>query len=143
MAHPNITGYYGSFIEDGVLNVVMEYADNGSLFQLIQKSRQPFSEEQLLSFFAQLLLALEHLHSKKILHRDLKTKNVFVTKKGQIKLGDFGLSKVLGSQTSFAHSAVGTPYYLSPELCEGNPYVALYTLLSLPLSLLYSVREFQ
>ena len=122
MAHPNIIGYYGSFIEDGVLNVVMEYADNGSLFQLIQKCRQPFSEEQVLSFFVQLLLALEHLHNKKILHRDLKTKNVFVTKKGQIKLGDFGLSKVLGSQTSFAHSAVGTPYYLSPELCEGNPY---------------------
>lgn len=122
MAHPNIIGYYGSFIEDGVLNVVMEYADNGSLFQLIQKCRQPFSEEQVLSFFVQLLLSLEHLHNKKILHRDLKTKNVFVTKKGQIKLGDFGLSKVLGSQTSFAHSAVGTPYYLSPELCEGHPY---------------------
>ena len=83
MAHPNIIGYYGSFIEDGVLNVVMEYADNGSLFQLIQKCRQPFSEEQGLSFFVQLLLALEHLHNKKILHRDLKTKNVFVTKKGQ------------------------------------------------------------
>ena len=45
MAHPNIIGYYGSFIEDGVLNVVMEYTDNGSLFQLIQKCRQPFSEE--------------------------------------------------------------------------------------------------
>ena len=122
MAHPNIIGYYGSFIEDGVLNVVMEYSDNGSLFQLIQKCRQPFSEEQVLSFFVQLLLSLEHLHNKNILHRDLKTKNVFVTKKGQIKLGDFGLSKVLGSQTSFAHSAVGTPYYLSPELCEGHPY---------------------
>ena len=67
-------------------------------------------------------MSLQHLHDKKILHRDLKTKNIFVTKKGQVKLGDFGLSKMLGSATSFAQSAVGTPYYLSPELCEGKPY---------------------
>jgi NIMA (never in mitosis gene a)-related kinase len=70
----------------------------------------------------QLLLCLDYLHSKKILHRDLKTKNIFMTKKLQVKLGDFGLSKMMGSQTDFAQSAVGTPYYLSPELCEGKPY---------------------
>ena len=122
LAHPNVTAYYGSFVEDGVLNVVMEFADYGSLFHLIQKSKQPFTEEQLVSFFAQLLLSMRHIHSKKILHRDLKTKNVFITRRLQIKLGDFGLSKVLGPATSFAQSAVGTPYYLSPELCEGRPY---------------------
>lgn len=66
-------------------------------------------------------MALDHLHDKKILHRDLKTKNIFITKKNQVKLGDFGLSKMLGT-TSFAQSAVGTPYYLSPELCEGKRY---------------------
>lgn len=67
-------------------------------------------------------MALKYLHDKKILHRDIKTKNIFVTKAMQIKLGDFGLSKMLDSQVSFAQSAVGTPYYLSPELCEGRPY---------------------
>ncbi|KAK3267216.1 hypothetical protein CYMTET_24218 [Cymbomonas tetramitiformis] len=122
VAHPNIVGYFGSFMEDGILNVVMEYADNGSLFQHIQRAKAPFSEQEILSYTAQLVLALDHLHTARILHRDLKTKNVFMTKKGQIKLGDFGLSKMLGSQTSFAQSAVGTPYYLSPELCEGKPY---------------------
>mmetsp|Transcript_41345 Transcript_41345/g.50123 ORF Transcript_41345/g.50123 Transcript_41345/m.50123 type:complete len:723 (+) Transcript_41345:289-2457(+) len=122
LAHPNIVGYYGSFMEDGVLNVVMEYADNGSLFQHIQRAKSPFSESEILQMFAQLLLCLDYLHSKKILHRDLKTKNIFITKKAKIKLGDFGLSKILGSQTSFAQSAVGTPYYLSPELCEGKAY---------------------
>eukprot|EP00191_Tetraselmis_sp_GSL018_P018627 CAMPEP_0177591260 /NCGR_PEP_ID=MMETSP0419_2-20121207/7897_1 /TAXON_ID=582737 /ORGANISM="Tetraselmis sp., Strain GSL018" /LENGTH=724 /DNA_ID=CAMNT_0019081979 /DNA_START=126 /DNA_END=2300 /DNA_ORIENTATION=+ len=122
LGHPNITKYYGSFIEDGVLNVVMEYADNGSLFQHIQRARHPLSEAQIVKFFVQLLLALQHLHSKNILHRDIKTKNIFVTKRMQVKLGDFGLAKMLGSASSFAQSAVGTPYYLSPELCNGKPY---------------------
>jgi len=122
VAHPNITSYYGSFVQDSVLNVVMEYADNGSLFQHVQRAKQPFSEAQIVNFAAQMLLALQHLHEKNILHRDIKTKNIFVTKKMQIKLGDFGLSKMLGSPTSFAQSAVGTPYYLSPELCNGQPY---------------------
>lgn len=75
-----------------------------------------------MSFFAQLLLALQHLHQRKILHRDIKTKNVFVTKENKIKLGDFGLSKMLDASTSYTASAVGTPYYLSPELCEGKSY---------------------
>ena len=121
-AHPNVVGYFGSFMEDGVLNVVMEFADAGSLHQHIARAKSPFPEAQVTSYFAQLILALDHLHSMKVLHRDIKTKNVMMTRAGVVKLGDFGLSKVLGSQHSFASSAVGTPYYLSPELCEGKPY---------------------
>lgn len=146
LSHPTVITYHGSFLEDGMLNVVMEYADNGSLFQHIQRAREPFPEARqssgpprvrgnnltasppaplqpiIISVFAQLTMALKHLHSRKILHRDIKTKNIFVTRSMQIKLGDFGLSKMLESQVSFAQSAVGTPYYLSPELCEGKPY---------------------
>ncbi|CAG9467759.1 unnamed protein product [Pedinophyceae sp. YPF-701] len=120
--HPNIVAYYGSFIEDGVLNVVMEYADNGSLSDHITKASKMFAEDTVVSFFAQLLLAINHLHQRKILHRDIKTKNIFVTRRMQVKLGDFGLSKVLDTTAGFAQSAVGTPYYLSPELCQGRPY---------------------
>eukprot|EP00959_Pyramimonas_sp_CCMP1952_P015671 331693-Pyramimonas_sp.AAC.1 len=61
------------------------------------------------------------MHEKKVLHRDLKTKNIFLTRAGDVKLGDFGLSTILDHR-SMAQSAVGTPYYLSPELCEGKPY---------------------
>jgi NIMA (never in mitosis gene a)-related kinase len=77
----------------------MEYADNGNLFQYIQRAKEPLSEPHILRTFAQILLAMDHLHSKKIIHRDLKTKNIFLNQKTQIKLGDFGLSKVLGSVT--------------------------------------------
>lgn len=122
VAHPNIVAYYGSFVEDNILNVVMEYADNGSLFQHIQRAKAPFAESEILSIFAQLVSSLKYLHDKKILHRDLKTKNIFMTKKHKVKLGDFGLSKMMGNDISFASSAVGTPYYLSPELCEGKSY---------------------
>ena len=118
--HPNIVSYYGSFHSDGLINVVMEYADGGSLFTHIQKANAPFFEHQILSYAVQIFLALQHMHSKNILHRDLKSRNIFLTKSARIKLGDFGLSKIMNSNASFASSAVGTPYYMSPELCRGT-----------------------
>ena len=66
LAHPNIVAYYGSFVEDSVLNVVMEYADGGSLFHYIQKARQPLPEAQVLDWFAQMVAALRHMQSKKV-----------------------------------------------------------------------------
>ena len=89
----------------------------------MQRSKEPLAEEDIVHVFTQLLLALDHLHDRRILHRDLKTKNIFITTRNEVKLGDFGLSKMLGgSGSGFAQSAVGTPYYLSPELCEGKRY---------------------
>jgi NIMA (never in mitosis gene a)-related kinase len=70
-----------------------------------------------------LVLALKHIHEHKILHRDLKSQNIFLTADNEIvKLGDFGISKVLESTHEFAKTALGTPYYLSPEVCLGHRY---------------------
>ena len=91
--------------------------------------------------FVQLLLSLQHVHSKQILHRDLKTQNILLNKdRDVVKIGDFGISKVLSSKSK-AFTVVGTPCYISPELCEGKPYnqksdiwavgCVLYELLSL------------
>lgn len=67
-------------------------------------------------------LALQHLHGKKVLHRDFKTPNIFLTKENVIKVGDFGVAKALDHTLDKASTQIGTPYYLSPELCHGQPY---------------------
>jgi len=65
---------------------------------------------------------MKHVHDRKVLHRDLKTQNIFLTSAKIVKLGDFGISKVLQSTMECAQTAIGTPYYLSPEICENKPY---------------------
>jgi NIMA (never in mitosis gene a)-related kinase 1/4/5 len=67
-------------------------------------------------------LALEYVHGRKVLHRDLKTQNIFLTGNNTVKLGDFGISKVLENTNRAAMTVVGTPYYMSPEVCQNSPY---------------------
>nr|XP_033778339.1 LOW QUALITY PROTEIN: serine/threonine-protein kinase Nek8 [Geotrypetes seraphini] len=121
--HPNIIEYYENFLEDKALMIVMEYAPGGTLAQYIQKRcNSLLDEDTILHFFVQILLALHHVHTKLILHRDLKTQNILLDKHQMIvKIGDFGISKILSSKSK-AYTVVGTPCYISPELCEGKPY---------------------
>ncbi|XP_034556633.1 serine/threonine-protein kinase Nek8 isoform X2 [Notolabrus celidotus] len=95
----------------------------GTLADYIQKRcNSLLDEETILHFFVQILLALYHVHNKLILHRDLKTQNILLDKHQMIvKIGDFGISKILVSKSK-AYTVVGTPCYISPELCEGKPY---------------------
>lgn len=65
---------------------------------------------------------MKHIHDRKIIHRDLKGQNVFLTKKGIIQIGDFGIAKVLAATMAKAKTCVGTPYYLSPEVVQSQPY---------------------
>ena len=78
-------------------------------------------EDKIWPFFILTCLGLQYLHTRKILHRDIKTMNLFLTKKNELKIGDLGVAKTLKNQ-NFARTIVGTPYYLSPELCEEKPY---------------------
>ncbi|XP_054128177.1 serine/threonine-protein kinase Nek5 isoform X3 [Melozone crissalis] len=102
----------------------MEYCDGGDLMKRINMQHGVlFDEDQILSWFVQISLGLKHIHDKKILHRDVKAQNVFLSNNGRVaKLGDFGIARQLNSTTEFAHTCVGTPYYLSPEICENRPY---------------------
>ncbi|KAH0789248.1 CAMK family protein kinase [Histomonas meleagridis] len=122
--HPNIVAYKGSFIEDNKLYIMMEYVDGGDLGQKIKNATAPFEESQILNWFVQICLAIKHIHDRKIIHRDLKAENVFLMKNGMVKLGDFGVSKILDNTSQFAKTAIGTPYYISPELCQGMEYNA-------------------
>lgn len=97
----------------------------GDLAYHVKKMRQKgehFSEDLIMQWFVQLCLALEYIHKRKILHRDLKSQNIFLTKNNTIKLGDFGISKVLEHTNDQALTVQGTPYYMSPEVCQSKPY---------------------
>uniref|UniRef100_A0A8C2CAV3 non-specific serine/threonine protein kinase n=1 Tax=Cyprinus carpio TaxID=7962 RepID=A0A8C2CAV3_CYPCA len=123
MSHPNIVQYKESFEESGCLYIVMAYCEGGDLFKKINNQRGTlFPEEQILDWFVQICLALKHVHDRKILHRDIKSQNIFLTKDGTIQLGDFGIARVLNSTVELARTCIGTPYYLSPEICENKPY---------------------
>ncbi|XP_041129911.1 serine/threonine-protein kinase Nek1-like isoform X2 [Polyodon spathula] len=95
MKHPNFVQYKESFEESGCLYIVMDYCEGGDLFKRINNQKPVlFSEDQ----------------------------NIFLTKDGTIQLGDFGIARVLNSTVELARTCIGTPYYLSPEICENKPY---------------------
>nr|XP_020754670.1 serine/threonine-protein kinase Nek5 isoform X5 [Odocoileus virginianus texanus] len=124
MKHPNIVTFFSSFQENNRLFIVMEYCDGGDLMKRIRRQRGVlFSEDQILSWFVQISLGLKHIHDRKVLHRDIKTQNIFLSKNGMVaKLGDFGIARVLNNTMELARTCVGTPYYLSPEICQNKPY---------------------
>ena len=121
--HPNIVKYEGSFFHNDMFHIVMEYCEGGDLAGIIKsRTSRPFSETQILDWFVQLSMAVDYVHSEHILHRDLKSNNVFVTANNIIKLGDFGIARVLDRTLEQAKTVIGTPYYMSPEVCESKPY---------------------
>ena len=125
--HPHIIGYVTTFEENGLTNIVMEFAAGGDLARLIAKRSKEkgarFTETEMRRYAVQLGGALEYLHGEvHLLHRDIKPKNVFLSGDGDVRLGDFGLSKVLKEVSGVAETQVGTPLYMSPELCAGKPY---------------------
>jgi len=124
LSHPNIIRFKDAYkTKKEKLCIVMEYADHGDLQGAIEaRNGKYFSESQVIDWFVQICLALKHCHDRKILHRDLKSQNIFLTKNGRAKLGDFGIAKVLKKTCDNARSIVGTPYYLSPEIVNNTPY---------------------
>lgn len=128
LRHPNVINYVDSFLarKSDHLCIVMEFADGGDLSSKVKNAHGVhFSQEQVLDWAIQIALALQHITSKRILHRDVKTQNVFLTSDGLCKLGDFGIARTLASTFDQAHTFVGTPYYLSPELILERPYDAM------------------
>ena len=122
---PFVISYKESFIDekDQTLCIVMEYADEGDLFQkitLYKKLHVTFDENDVWKIFIQITKGLHDLHEFNILHRDLKSANVFLFRDGTAKLGDLNVSKI--SFRGLGCTQTGTPYYASPEVWKDNPY---------------------
>ncbi|XP_045143011.1 serine/threonine-protein kinase Nek5 [Echinops telfairi] len=122
--HGLIQKYGLNMCQSNSLFIVMEYCDGGDLMERIRRQHGLlFREDQILGWFVQISLGLKHIHDRKILHRDVKAQNIFLSKNGTVaKLGDFGIARVLNTSTELARTWVGTPYYLSPEICQKQPY---------------------
>ena len=124
--HPNVIGYKEAFWDEqgSSLNIVMEYADDGDLESKIVQMRKEggmFNESLIWSYSIQMIEGLKALHDKKIMHRDIKSANIFLVKdKHQCKIGDMNVSKVIKEKV--LRTQTGTPYYASPEVWKDEPY---------------------
>uniref|UniRef100_A0A3B4DPD0 non-specific serine/threonine protein kinase n=1 Tax=Pygocentrus nattereri TaxID=42514 RepID=A0A3B4DPD0_PYGNA len=123
LQHHNIIAYFNHFLDKNTLLIELEYCNGGNLYDKInQQKGKLFTEEVVIWYLYQIASAVAHIHKAGVLHRDIKTLNIFLTKTNLIKLGDYGLAKKLDSEYSMAETCVGTPYYMSPELCQGVKY---------------------
>ena len=121
--HPNIVRYYDRIVDrkEATVYIIMEYCSGGDVGRMIKKkkkSKEYITEEVIWKIFAQVVSALVECHSHKggkVLHRDIKPANIFIDSQKNIKLGDFGLSRLMNEDSEFAQTHVGTPYYMSPE----------------------------
>mmetsp|Transcript_65538 Transcript_65538/g.116629 ORF Transcript_65538/g.116629 Transcript_65538/m.116629 type:complete len:715 (-) Transcript_65538:382-2526(-) len=153
LRHPHITTYKECFLDcdSERLNIVLEFCQKGTLDGLIsswkeqhggnQKRKDPkkevyIPEDKIWGWASQLLFAISYCHSQNIIHRDIKPANIFLTNKDDLKLGDFGIAK--NSSASFTtqnKGMVGTPFYLSPEVCEDNEHTTSSDIWALGVSL--------
>lgn len=123
--HPNIIKYMDSFINENNLVIIVEWAAAGDLKRQLRKAQERqtgFDERIIWKYFSQIADAIQHMHERRIMHRDLKPANIFLTLDGTVKVGDLGLSRELSENTYQAHSKVGTPLYMSPEVLRGDGY---------------------
>lgn len=126
--HPNIILFKEAFITKYPyrrLHLITEYAENGDLYKILEaqkKKNQHFEESEIINWLIQTCLALKYIHNLHVIHRDIKPQNLFLTKNGIIKIGDFGISKILNKNHTKTNTHIGTPLYMAPEVIESKKY---------------------
>ena len=141
--HPNITKILEMFEDDEYILIAMEYINGGNLFSFVKKRRK-LSEKTAKFLFRQIILGIKHIHSKKIVHRDIKLENILIDLNNNIKICDFGIGRILKNEKQLLYDKCGTPMYMAPEILlssktkgyEGFPVdiwssgISLYIMLS-------------
>lgn len=131
LSHPNIVNIYDVSVRDNVKYIVMEYVE-GITLKNYMTHKGALSVREIISYSEQILSALEHAHTKGIVHRDIKPHNIMLLKNGRIKVMDFGIAKLPNAETvTMTDKAIGTVYYISPEQASGGRIDARSDLYSL------------
>ena len=110
LSHPFIIRHYESFLtNDDVLHIVMDYAAGGTVYHAVRgNTLKPLSEDRIWKWAVQLLLGIAYIHGKRIIHRDIKSLNLFLDANDSIKIGDFGIARALGDGTDMLRTIIGT-----------------------------------
>ena len=113
--HPNITKILEMFEDDKYILIIMEYINGGNLFSFVKKRRK-LSEKISKFIFKQIILGIKHIHSKNIVHRDIKLENILIDLNNRVKICDFGIGVILESKDELLYDQCGTPMYMAPEI---------------------------
>lgn len=125
LRHPRLIHYLGFYQSPLSWNFILEYAQNGSLAEVITsriKCSNFFSFKDILNIFIDILAGIKYLHYCCIVHRDLKPDNILLDKYCRAKISDFGISRFVTSKTELCMTNIGTPYYMAPEVIQGLEY---------------------
>ncbi|CAM4939773.1 unnamed protein product [Rotaria socialis] len=120
----HIVKFYESFLENDCLCIVTEYCEGGDLdhrLKELKKQNRKLEEDQVVEWLIEILIAVQYMHKSRVLHRDLKARNIFL-KSNKVKIGDFGISRILVGTMDVATTFTGTPYYMSPEVLKHDGY---------------------
>ncbi|EGO25480.1 hypothetical protein SERLADRAFT_348318 [Serpula lacrymans var. lacrymans S7.9] len=119
---PNVTKYYGCYLDGPRVWIVMEFAQGGSVRTLMQASKEGVIEERYIVIIVrEVLVGLSYLHKSAIIHRDIKAANVLITASGKVMICDFGVSALSATTTSKRNTLMGTPNWMAPEVAQAVP----------------------